>query len=302
MTSTVLISLFDDAGIGAKLAQQSKFDAGQIEMRHFPDGETYVRHLSDLQGRKVVIFCPLDRPDNKLLPLIFAAQAARELGAAKIGLVTPYLAYMRQDRRFNPGEAVTSECFADLVSTYFDWLVTIDPHLHRHGSLSDIYAIPSQVVHAAPLLSSWIADKVERPLIVGPDSESEQWVAAVAQDIGCPHIVLEKVRYGDREVEIALPNTEIYLDRTPVLLDDIISTARTMIEACRQLERRGMSAPICVGVHGIFADKAYADLSAAGAVRIVTTNTVYHKSNAIDVTELLAPAVKNFCEAFLKKN
>ncbi|WP_164119514.1 ribose-phosphate pyrophosphokinase-like domain-containing protein, partial [Stenotrophomonas maltophilia] len=85
----------------------------------------------------------LAQPNEKILPLIFAAATARELGAARVGLVAPYLAYMRQDRRFNPGEAVTSRQMAHLVSGAFDWMVTVDPHLHRYSDLSEIYSIPT---------------------------------------------------------------------------------------------------------------------------------------------------------------
>jgi ribose-phosphate pyrophosphokinase len=84
------------------------------------------------------------------LPLLFAADTARDLGARRIGLVAPYLAYMRQDIRFHAGEAVTSRTFAAILSRHLDWLVTVDPHLHRYHELSEIYRIPTQVVHAAP--------------------------------------------------------------------------------------------------------------------------------------------------------
>ena len=168
-----------------------------------------------------------------MLPLLFAAATARELGASRVGLVAPYLAYMRQDRRFKPGEAVTSRQVARLLSDAFDWLVTVDPHLHRYSSLADIYSIPTHVVHAAPLIAEWIKANVTNPLIIGPDSESEQWVAAVASDVGAPYSVLEKVRHGDRDVEIRLKDLEQWKGRTPVLVDDIISTGRTMIEAVR---------------------------------------------------------------------
>ena len=234
----------------------------------------------------------LDRPDGKILPVLFAAAAARDLGAARVGLVAPYLAYMRQDRRFNPGEAVTAADFAKILSARIDWLVTVDPHLHRHAGLSELYTVPAVAVRAAPLIADRIAREVERPLLVGPDSESAQWVAAVARDAGAPHLVLRKIRRGDREVEISVPDVEGWRDRTPVLVGDIVSTARTMIETVRQFRRAGMPAPVCVAVHGIFAGNAYRELLAAGAARVVTCNTVPHASNAIDVTGLLADGVR----------
>ena len=190
----------DDA---RRLRACSACDVGQLELHAFPDGETYLRFITDLSGRALVMVCTLDRPNEKTLPLLFAAATARELGAAKVGLVAPYLAYMRQDRRFKPGEAVTSREVARLLSDAFDWLVTVDPHLHRYGSLAEIYRIPTRVVHAAPLISQWIRGTCPNPLIIGPDTESEQWVSAVAKDASAPYSVLQKVRRGDREVEIS---------------------------------------------------------------------------------------------------
>jgi ribose-phosphate pyrophosphokinase len=146
------------------------------------------------------------------------------------------------------------------------------------------------VVHAAPLISDWIKANVTDPLIVGPDSESEQWVAAVASDAHAPYSVLDKVRRGDRDVEIRLKDLEQWRGRTPVLVDDIISTGRTMIEAVRLLTSQGWPAPVCVAVHGLFADDADVLLARAGA-RVVTTNTVPHETNAIDIGKALAALI-----------
>ena len=266
-------------------------ERGAFTLRRFPDGETYVRVETPIRGRDVALVCTLDRPDDKLLPLLFLAATTRDLGAARVGLVAPYLAYMRQDRRFNEGEGVTSAYFAAFLSRSFDWLVTVDPHLHRRGALSEIYSIPTEVVHAAPAVAAWIRTSVRRPLLVGPDSESAQWVAAVAGMAAAPSIVLEKVRRGDRDVSVAVPDMERWRDYTPVLVDDIISTARTMIETVRHLRRAGLSAPVCVGVHAVFAAGAYDELRSAGAARVVTCNTIPHLSNDIDLTAHVARAV-----------
>jgi ribose-phosphate pyrophosphokinase len=199
---------------------------------------------------------------------------------------------MRQDRRFQAGEAITSDYFARILSASIDWLVTVDPHLHRHASLADIYRVPTRVAHAAPLISAWIRDNVDKPLLIGPDSESEQWAAAVARDAGAPHLVLQKVRRGDRDVEIAPPDVAQWRDRNPVLIDDIVATARTMIETLGHLQRAGMRKATCMAVHAIFAGNSYDDLLRAGAGRVVTTNTVAHRSNGIDVGKLIASDIK----------
>lgn len=263
-----------------------------LEYRRFPDGESYLRFTGGVKGALTVV-CTLNDPDAKALALLFAARTAKELGATRVGLVAPYLGYMRQDRRFKDGEAVTSVHFAALLSGAFDWLMTVDPHLHRRGSLAEIYSIPAQNVAAAPALAGWIAANVARPLIVGPDAESEQWAAEVAAACAAPHVVMSKTRLGDRRVEIQAPALSQWKDRTPVLLDDIISSARTMALAATKIRQAGLDAPVCVGVHGVFSPDALTALREAGAARIVTTNTVAHETNAIDVSPLVARAMQS---------
>ena len=292
MTRPLLIPLPGNDHMVDGLAKAIGADVGRVAVRRFPDGETYLRYETPIAGRSLVLLCTLDRPDDKFLPLVFAAAAARDLGASRVGLVAPYLAYMRQDRRFQPGEAITSTYFAKLLSGQIDWLATVDPHLHRRSSLAEIYSIPTQVLHASPLISVWIRNQVKMPLLIGPDSESEQWVAAVARDAGAPHVVLHKVRHGDRDVEVSVPDVARWHDHTPVLVDDIVSTGRTMIETIGHLKREGMQPPVCIGVHGIFAGAAFSQLMAAGADKVVTTNAVPHETNAIDVTALLAQGVR----------
>ena len=291
MTPTLLFSMPGNERLTTELADQLDCETGKLNTRQFPDGETYLRFATDLNKRSVAIVCTLAHPDEKILPLIFAAATARELGASKVGLVAPYLAYMRQDRRFNAGEAVTSRQVARLISEAFDWMVTIDPHLHRYGDLSEIYSIPTRVVHAAPLISKWVKANIEKPLIIGPDSESEQWVAAVASDAAAPYCVLEKVRHGDRDVRITLRNLEAWQGRTAVLVDDIISSGRTMIEAVRLLAGQGWPPPVCIAVHGLFADHSDELLVGAGA-RVVTTNSVGTGRIEIDIGPLLGDAIK----------
>ncbi len=288
----LLFALPDNERLAALLAPAIGAEIGQAVLRHFPDGETYWRYDTPVAGRSVALLCTLDRPDEKALPLLFAAAAARDLKATRIGMIAPYLAYMRQDHRFKPGEAITSDTFAKIVSAQFGWLVTVDPHLHRRASLDEIYSVPARALHAAPLVAEWIRNNVAMPLLVGPDRESEQWVAAVARGADAPHIVLRKQRRGDRKVEVSVPELARWRQRTPVLVDDIISTGQTMIETVKQLVRAGLPPAVCIGVHGIFAGNALDELMQAGAARVVTTNTIAHGSNGIDISGLLAEGVR----------
>jgi ribose-phosphate pyrophosphokinase len=271
------------------LATRTSSELGALKTRRFPDGEAYVRLLSDVRGKCVDIVCTLARPDTQFLSLIYAAETARELGAASVNLVAPYLAYMRQDRRFEAGEAISSMHFARLVSQSFDSLATVDPHLHRHRTLDEIFAIPTRVEHAAPLLADWIRMHVADALVIGPDAESEQWVSAVAERAGgSPYVVSTKTRFGDRDVKIDVPDLLRWRDRRPVLIDDIVSSGRTMIETARELAARGMPKPVCLAVHALFADDSYAELLAL-AEQVVSTDTIPHASNGISVVDLLLP-------------
>lgn len=281
----LVIPLTGSERLAGKLAVALNGELGALETRRFPDEEVYLRFTASPKGRSVVIVCTLDRPDSKVLPLLFAAGTARDLGATRVGLVAPYLAYMRQDKRFNDSEAVTSVHFARLLSSAFDWLATVDPHLHRYRDLSEIYRIPAVPLHAAPLLSDWIKAEVPHSLLIGPDAESEQWVRAVATGADAPHIVLRKQRLGDRDVRVTMPDLAEWSGRTPVLIDDIVSSARTMIETAWQIAAAGLPRPICVAVHALFAEESYRSLKTVAA-RIVSTNTVPHETNAIDVAPL----------------
>ncbi|HEX7440949.1 MAG TPA: ribose-phosphate diphosphokinase, partial [Caldimonas sp.] len=255
-------------------------------------GEIYLRLAGDVAGCDIAVVAQLRDPDPQLPGLLFVADALRELGAASVGLVAPYLPYMRQDMRFRAGEAVTSRSFAKLVSTAFMWLVTVDPHLHRVASLDAFYAIPSAVVPSAPAVAAWVQTQVTHPHIVGPDEESAQWVSEVAALAGCPHTVLLKHRRGDCDVELVLPDLQALRGRTPVLVDDIVSSAHTMVQAVEALRAQGLAPPVCVAVHAVFAGAAAALLQASGAARIVSCNTLPHPSNAIDVTGAMAEAIR----------
>ena len=293
MSTPLIVALAGNEDLATRLAGGLGAELASTVFRRFPDGESYVRFDTDVAGRSVILACTLDRPDEKFLSLMFAAMNARDLGAARVGLAAPYLAYLRQDKRFKSGEAVTSALFSRLLSAGIDWLATIDPHLHRLSALDAVYPIETRALHAAPLIARWIANNVSHPLLIGPDAESDQWVGAIAAECAAPYVVLEKRRRGDRTVDISVPDMRPFQDRTPVLVDDIISSARTMIQTLFQLKTVGMKPAICVGVHAVFGGEAYGELRAAGAARIATTNTIPHDTNDIDVTPLLVDAVRS---------
>ena len=291
-TEVVVLAVGGAGALADRLATALDATRGSAEMRRFPDHETYVRIDTAIAGRDVVVAAALRTPDPTLVPLLLLAATARDLGARRVGLVAPYLPYMRQDARFRPGEGITSRYVGRWLSDAFDWLVTIDPHLHRHTSLADVYDIPATALSATPAIAAWIRSHVTMPVLVGPDAESAQWVRAVAALANVPCLVLEKQRQGDRAVDVTVPDVQRWRDHTPVLIDDIVSTAQTMSETTRQLRQAGLRAPICVAVHAVFADDADVALTRAGAAAIVTCDTIPHPTNAVATFDILIDGVR----------
>ncbi len=284
----MIFALPDSQPLATRLGQTLHLPVGTLAARRFPDGESWLRVLDDCVGRDAVVVADLSRPDIKLAQLLFAAETLRDLGARRVGLVAPYLAYMRQDERFQRGEALTSAYFAELIAQHYRWLVTVDPHLHRLGSLAELYRIPTFVARSAPFVAHWLAGQTHAPVLVGPDAESEQWVAEVAGLLGCPHVIFEKTRHGDRHVELNDLDLSAHRGRQPVILDDIISTGTTMVETIERLTRAGLDAPVCIGIHAVFADGACERIRRAGARAVCTCNSITHRTNGIDISSALA--------------
>lgn len=284
----IIFLLSDQKELAEAITKECGYERGDLTIHLFPDEEICVRINSSVKNRRVILLLSLDKPNDKLSSLLFVAATLRELGAQEIGLIAPYLAYMRQDKQFNPGEGISAKYFASFLSNTVDSLVTIDPHLHRFHALNEIYTIPATVLHASEAIANWIKQHVENPLLIGPDQESQQWVTDIAQRIGAPLTVLEKQRTGDHSVSVSIPHIAQYKNHTPILIDDIISTARTMIETVKQVNTILKQPPICIGVHALFVGDAYEALLKAGVDKVVTCNTIRHPSNAIDINGIIA--------------
>jgi ribose-phosphate pyrophosphokinase len=295
MKAPLVFSLDADT-LAAGICTYLEGDSGGLERRDFPDGETWLRVTSVVAGRACVIVADLSRPNPRFLPLCFLAATLREFGATQVGLVAPYLCYMRQDKRFTEGEALTARLFAELLSPRIDWLVTVDPHLHRYSALAEIYTVPTRIVHGATALGAYLGQR-RNLLLVGPDAESAQWVGAVAALSGHPYVVGEKVRKGAREVVVRLPDLTHHARRTPVIVDDVIASGHTILECFRQLRGAGFMEVDCMCVHGLFAEDSDKLLLAEGLRQLASTNTIAHPSNVLDLSPELAAAAGDLLAA-----
>ena len=291
-SDSVRLLYFDDERTFARrLAVGARIDASPMRRHRFPDGELKLT-LPPRLPRAVVILRSLHEPNEKLIELWLAARTARTLGAVTVTLVAPYLAYMRQDRAFAPGEAVSQQHIGALLANAFDTVITVDPHLHRVPSLSEVLPDTTAVtLSAAPAIGRFLRRRAAGALLVGPDEEAEQWVRSASAAAGLEWAVGRKVRRGDRRVTFTLPDVKVR-DRQVVLVDDMISTGRTLVQAARALTAAGAARVDVAATHALFSEDASRGLRAAGVRSIWTTDSVRHATNAIRLAGLLAAALR----------
>ena len=292
-TPKPMLLFFDDERESAyRLAQAACLQHRAIERHRFPDGELKLR-LPEALPSRVVILRTLNDPNEKLVELLLVAQTARTLGARHVTLVAPYLAYMRQDIAFHPGEAISQRIVGKFLASLFDAVVTVDPHLHRVSTLQEAIPVPNAnaiVLSGAPLLADLIAARRTQPLLVGPDEESAQWVALAASRHGFDYAVCRKVRHGDRAVEVALPKLAVQ-GRAVVLLDDVASTGHTVAQATRLLLAAGAASVDVAVTHALFAGDALQVMRDAGVQEVWSTDCIAHPSNAVSMATSIAQAL-----------
>ncbi len=275
------------AGLAERLGRRH----ATVDVHRFPDGESRVT-LPAVLPERVVVCRSLDRPNDKLIELLLTAEAARKLGARHLTLVAPYLCYMRQDIAFHPGEAVSQRIVGHFLARCFDVVVTVDPHLHRTTRLAD--AVPAQrsaALRAAEAAGAFLRSRLHDALLLGPDRESEQWVAAAAGVARLPYGVCAKTRSGDQEVRIEPPDIDLSR-RTVVLVDDIASSGSTLAAAAQACRKRGAAHVSAFVTHAVFAQGAEPRMRHAGIEAIWSSDSVPHATNAVPLAPVLAQGLE----------
>jgi ribose-phosphate pyrophosphokinase len=272
----------DEAALAGQAASALGVTLAVVERHRFPDGEMRLRLPPELPPR-VVLWRGLQQPNEKLVEVLLASQTARRLGAQHLTLVSPYLAYMRQDIEFNPGEAISQRIVGGFLAGLFDAIITIDPHLHRVATLHEAMPVKDAIaLSGAPLLADHIASQRQNPLLMGPDEEALQWVAQAAQRHGWDHAVCRKTRHGDCEVDIELPDVSM-AGRVVVLLDDVASSGHTLARAAVKLRAAGAASVDVAVTHALFAPGAVQLVRSSGVGEIWSTDCISHPSNAVSI-------------------
>ena len=295
-----LILGFDDYLLPAQqLAKSLSVTFKQVELHQFPDSETKVT-LPTTLPKHIIICRTLNNPNAKITELIITAAAARNQGVKHITLVAPYLCYMRQDIAFKPGEAISQKIIGNLLASYFDSVITIDPHLHRINNLSEAIPITQAcALHATGAMSQFLQQHFSHPVLIGPDEESEQWVKAIAQPHQWPYVIATKARFGDKNVAVTLNTHDRHnikavslSNRDVIIVDDIASTGKTLEQAVKQIQQQSPMSISIIVTHAFFVDNALTRLKDIGVKNIWSSDSVLHSTNAFSIIDTLARQLK----------
>ena len=289
----LIVSCTHGQHIGHLIAKKLKVIHSALIVDKFPDDELHIKFNSSLKNKIVILVQSFYRNiSDCIVEAVLAAKTAHEFGAKKIVLVAPYFPYMRQDKRFHKGEAISQSIIAGLIDKYFDEVLMLDPHLHRKNKLESIFKIKSKKLTSNPLIAAYIKKHVKNPVIIGPDEESYKWARAVAEMLGVESRILKKRRYSSYNVKVNL-NKKINLkNRNVVIVDDIVSTGHTILETANILKKLGAKNIFCICVHGIFVNGAFNKLKRAG-INVVSTNTIPNKVAKIDVSGVISNSLSN---------
>jgi ribose-phosphate pyrophosphokinase len=289
----IVISCSHGVHLGKSIAKKAGFKHSELFVSKFPDNELLVRLNINVKNQNVVFIQSFyGEISDCIIELILAASTAKELGAKKIMLAAPYFPYIRQDKRFHPGESVSQKIIAELVEGYFDSILIVDPHLHRKSSLREIFNIKPVKLSANSSIADYIKNKIKNPVIIGPDSESYKWAQNVAESIEADFRILEKKRYSSYHVEVKLNKKIDLKNKNVVIVDDIVSTGHTIIETSRLLRKLGAKSIYCICVHGIFAGNALKKFR-KNKIKVVSTNTIPNRAAKISVAKLISKNLIN---------
>jgi ribose-phosphate pyrophosphokinase len=265
----------------------------EMALHRFPDGE--IRVTVGAAAATTIIYASLDQPNDKLIALLFAAEALRRAGTQRLVLLAPYLCYMRQDAAFGEGEAISQKAVGRLIAATVDRVITVDAHLHRTPDIEAVFpGIEAENLSAMPAIANALRSGGidAATIVVGPDAESRPWVRNLAGQLGLAHAVARKIRRGDRSVEIGFAEPGLFAGRPALLVDDIVSSGGTLIACAKALSAAGATAIDAVITHALFPPAMAADFASAGIRSIRSTSSVPHPSNAVPLDEILAEALR----------
>ncbi|MBM4249559.1 MAG: ribose-phosphate diphosphokinase [Euryarchaeota archaeon] len=276
------VARFLAGSLGAQLVE--------VQAKRFPDDECYVRIMESLDGEEVVLV-QTTHPDRNLVEALLLQDAIREFRIRKLITVIPYMAYARQDKKFNEGEAVSARAMAKTVSLRSDGIVLVDVHDEK---ITGHFTVPAVNVSAMPRIGEYLVKSARVDLVVSPDDGAMHHAKAVAEVVGCNWSWLEKKRIDGTTVEIA-PKHIGAKDREIAIVDDIISTGGTILTATNQLKLQGARKVIAACTHGLFTSGALPKLRAT-VDYVLSADTIENETTIVSAGPEIAKGVRKLLE------
>ena len=266
----------------------------EVQIRRFPDDECYVRIMENLDGQDVVLV-QTTYPDRNLVEALLLQDAIHEFKIKKLITVIPYMAYARQDKKFNEGEPVSARAMAKTIALRSDGIVLVDVH---DDKITEYFPVPTVNVSAMPQIGEYLVKSAKVNLVVSPDDGAMDLARTVAEVVGCDWSWLEKKRINGNTVEIS-PKHVGAKDKEIAIVDDIIATGGTIITATKQLKMQGARKVIAACTHGLFTAGALPKLRTA-VDYILSADTIENETTIVSagpeiakgVQKLLGPAKK----------
>lgn len=269
---------------------------GQMDVSRFNDGEISVKIEENVRGKDVFIIQSTCHPVNEnMMELLVMLDAFRRASPKRITAVVPYYAYARQDRKDRPRVPITAKLVANLiVAAGAQRILTMDLHAPQ---IQGFFDIPVDHLFAAPVIINYLKSKnMKKPVIVAPDVGSVKMARAFAKRLGSRLAIVDKRRDGPDSVEATHLIGEVSGCET-IIVDDLISTGNTVLEATRTLLDNNASRVFVSCTHPVLSDGAIEKLNIPDISEIIITDTIPHlclseKFTVLSVAELLGEAIK----------
>ena len=276
--------------LSARVAKQLKCPLVKPELKHSPHGETYVRIGTKLEGKHAIVVQSTPYPQNdNLMELFFLLSAAKNSGARCVTAVVPYLAYARQSKRSKPGEAISAQTICQLIGHEADELFVVDIH---DVKIMKNFLTPARDLTAAPLIGQYFSRlNLKRPLVLGPDQKAFKLACRAAAELGAESDYLKKKRVTPTKVTTSTKSLDV-AGRDVVIIDDIISTGGTIIEAIKSLKRCRAHRIYAACTHAVLVGNALQKITATGVAKVIATDTIETQVSTASVAPVIAEAVR----------